>query len=542
MPPAKKIPDNSVLDITGLFERLAVANAAPPPPPKPKPPLYIETFPGSGVMTYNYNYYYDEPPTLGETYGLKLGLTPRQVTWLDKFYPPANNAFLAVEPALQATLLLYLAVLPDLDRHLKNTGSTLAQEAKILEDRARSIAYQEGYYYQPEFRSGGKAGTDIYLAIFRLCENGLRSHFNYNRKGTKLFARKITKLEPEFDKRMGHFVQRLLPTLLAQVPPPGAETEVAFNEQSPTRWKLYFESLTALLPAKVPAFLKGLDQLLKANKQNPNREAIYFEAAKALGKLDPETTLKLYVQYLHDGNKWVHPQPKPLPKSLEKVLFPLPEHAQRFTMLVGLLQLNNDRKTALENVAKIYVRERKKIELDMSAVLTVRDQHAGTVELLNEYLRDEPAASPIASVTTATKKLVPAAAAKVAKVASATPAADESAAKTTAKTAAKTTAKSTPKSTTKSPKQPKSDGFGPVFTPGLALAAVQQAFLHLFKAPTFALPQAQAEAFAKAHGTFRNQLVDGLNDACYELLDDVLIEEDGPDYTIYAPHYQKITA
>ena len=66
MPPARSATDDdSVIDITGMFERMAMANAAPLPPPKPKPSLYVESYPGSGVMIYNYNYYYQEPPTLG---------------------------------------------------------------------------------------------------------------------------------------------------------------------------------------------------------------------------------------------------------------------------------------------------------------------------------------------------------------------------------------------------------------------------------------------------------------------------------------------
>lgn len=101
-PAASDNDDDSIIDITGLFERLTVANAAPPPPPAPKPSPYIESYPGSGVFIYNYDYYYRTPATLGHTYGEKLGLTPRQVTWLDKFYLPTNNAFLSIEPVLQA--------------------------------------------------------------------------------------------------------------------------------------------------------------------------------------------------------------------------------------------------------------------------------------------------------------------------------------------------------------------------------------------------------------------------------------------------------
>ena len=50
------------------------------------------------------------------------------------------------------------------------------------------------------------------------------------------------------------------------------------------------------------------------------------------------------------------------------------------------------------------------------------------------------------------------------------------------------------------------------------------------------------ENFAHQHGTLRNQLIDGLNEACYGLLDDVLIEESEGGHTIYEAYYQQLTA
>ena len=503
--------DDSIIDITGLFERLAVANAAPPPPSAPKPTPYIESAPGSGVFIYNYDYYYRAPATLGHTYGEKLGLTPRQVTWLDKFHLPTNNTFLNIEPMRQASLLLYLAVLPGLDRQLKAAGTTLAKTATALEDAAKQIAYEAGFWYNTQNR-GGKAGTDIYLAIFRLCENALRSRFNYARKAPALFPRQLTGLEPKFHLKLGRHVAALLPTLLLQVPPPSAETERILNEHAPLRWKLYFEPLAKLLPAKGPAFVKAVEKLAQQNSRTAARETIYYEAAKLLAGADREAALRLYLHYLHDGTHWVHPKPKRLPGNLHKILFPLPEHTQRFTMIVNLLELNGDRKTALEKIATVYVVERRKIELDPAAVQAARARHAGTVELLNEYLRDEPAA---ASPPVATPPPSPKGPIKPIKAAAA------------------------PKASAKTPKAPTKTA-GPAFAPALAFTAPQQDLLRLFAANGLALSQAGAEAFARRQGVLRNQLIDGINDACYELLDDVLIEESGDGYTIYEPYYQKI--
>lgn len=520
--PVKKpnAPDDSVIDITGLFERLTVANAAPPPPHKPKPTPYVESAPGSGIMVYNFNYYYQEPPTLGATYGEKLGLTPRQVTWLDKFNLPDNNTFLNIEPVLQATLLLYLAVLPELDRQLKVMGTTLAKEAKFLEETARSIAYHDGFWYSTGNRSG-KAGADIYLAIFRVCENALRQRFNYARKSTKLFSKKIGRLEIDFQKNIGLRIGTLLPRLLPHVPPMPPEVELIFNEQAPYRWKPFFEQLTTLLPAKVPAFVKAVQKLVKANARNPIQESIYFEATKLLARTDREAALLMYLHYLHNGSSWVHREPKPLPKALEKVLFPLPEHAQRFTMIVNLLELNDDRKTALEKVATVYVVERKKIELDQGAVEAARQQHAGTVELLNEYLRDEPTPTP-APIPKATKTTGDAPAPKAAKPT------------TPPKTPATKAAKASPAQAAPE---------GRAFAPALTLGAPQQELLNLFTTHKLALTQAAVEALAQRHGTLRNQLIDSLNEACYELLDDVLIEEtDTNGYAIYPPYFQQILA
>lgn len=38
------------------------------------------------------------------------------------------------------------------------------------------------------------------------------------------------------------------------------------------------------------------------------------------------------------------------------------------------------------------------------------------------------------------------------------------------------------------------------------------------------MPQIEIEEFVKSKGVLKNQLIESINESCYELLDDVLIE------------------
>ena len=52
--------------------------------------------------------------------------------------------------------------------------------------------------------------------------------------------------------------------------------------------------------------------------------------------------------------------------------------------------------------------------------------------------------------------------------------------------------------------------------------------------------QSEFETFAKSKGAFKNQLIDSINEICYEHLDDNLIEADDKYYIINQDYYQKI--
>ena len=491
--------DDSILDVTGLFLRLKEAMR--------KEIADIQAAAPAPTPTSTVHHFYDyEPPSLGKLYKDKLALTPKQISWLNRFPLPANT-FLDIEAGRAATVRLYLAVLPLLEQQLKAEGSSLAQTVKTLDGRAKSLRYyaSSAWYYTPP-----KTGADTYQAIFRLCENTARLRLGHRRKVGGLFTGSLAELEPAFREVLGQRVQELLPSLLALVPAPDHATELLLNKQNTSRWKAELEQLLHQRAATTPALLKALAKLAARNEQNPSLDQLLWEITKRLAATHREPALAYHLRYLHTTQARFLAG-KPLPKGLHKQLFPLPEQAQRFQVIVHELALYKKLTDALTKVPTVYVTPRRKIELDTTAIHAARNQHAGTVELLNEYLQDAPA--PPAAPAKPGKANAPAKTAKISKT---------------------------------TPKQPKTSA-PPVsstagyFDKSLGLSEPQQALLQLFAAHQFTLALAQVEALATAHGMLRNQLTDGLNEACDTLLDDVLIEETGEGYTIYEPYYRRIT-
>jgi hypothetical protein len=280
-----------------------------------------------------------------------------------------------------------------------------------------------------------------------------------------------------------------------------------------TRWKQQLDQLAEeLSPSTSAAFVAGVNQLGQRNARNPALENIYFDASKLVAKYDREEALRLYVQYVYHDLNSITVNSKPLAKTIQKSLFPQPDQLQRFEALISQLVQDKDLAQALDRVPAVYARQRRKIELDLGAIREVQHQHAGTVELLNEYLQDEPELA-VASVPNSVA--VPA-------VAEAKP--DEEIQLTVA-----APVPAVPTATT-------SDAFAAAW----GLSATQQALLARFGEQALTLPQAEVEAFARQHGALRNQLIDSINEQCYEQLDDVLIEEDGDTYTIYESYYQQL--
>jgi TerB-C domain len=64
--------------------------------------------------------------------------------------------------------------------------------------------------------------------------------------------------------------------------------------------------------------------------------------------------------------------------------------------------------------------------------------------------------------------------------------------------------------------------------------------LEIFFENNLSISLSDLEVFAKSKGFFKNQLIESINETCYAILDDILIEEDENFYTIDENYYQKL--
>ena len=240
------------------------------------------------------------------------------------------------------------------------------------------------------------------------------------------------------------------------------------------------------------------DDLVK----NPSVENIFYEASKFIAKHDKPEALSLYIHYLYTDLQSASFDNKQFTKTIQKSLFKTNEQLHDFEKIVSELLVDKDLNKALRAIPDIYKTKRKKIQLDKSSIEEVQQQHSGTVELLNEYLKDdfEDENHSIHSQEISAGEIQIAVTAK------------------------------------------KEEEQHSAFVKELTFQPIQAATLELFRKSNLSLAQTELATFAKENGIFKNQLVESINDRCFEMLDDVLIEEEDDYYTINPGYFQLISA
>lgn len=476
----------------------------------PKTKSYGISFLRQKMKDYNYNtsnvnavYFhnnYEEYWKLGSKYKEKLKLNEEEIKLLNDIYYPSNN-FFNIEYCSLEILKLYIVLISELGNKYAKEGTNIDVEFSIVAQllTKRHLNYRIGsemYYHYL-----GLAIKEIHSNIFKHCENAVREYYQHKRKLDARFYYETADAEIVFEKVIISKVTELLPILILKVLPPDETTEIELYSQNTNRWKIKFEELTTNYNEKSNEYIDSIISLGKLNKKNPSVENIFFEASKFIAKYDKESALSLYVYYLHYDLKSATFDNKQHTKTIQKSLFNSNEQLHDFEIIVSELIKDKNLEKALKSVSKVYEVKRKKIKLDIVSIKEVQKQHSGTVELLNEYLKDdfEDESNTIKSHEISNYEIQIEIIQKSEKV-------HQSA-----------------------------------YVNELSFTTIHTTALELFAKSNFSISQDEFEVFAKSNGVFKNSLIESINDTCYEFLDDVLIEEEEDYYTINTNYFQKIS-
>lgn len=444
---------------------------------------------------------YDNYWGLGAKYQKELNLLTDEVELLN-LISSYSNTFFDIKYCGTEIIKLFLALRKELDLKCKNEGSDLDKTVSVVADIivTKQLKYRrntESYKYTIETYK-----RVIYTAVLKNCENAVREKYSHKRKLNADLEHINQEYIGEYETKITSNLSLLLPRLISSIALPDEATEIELYSQSTNRWKTKFDELTTSYNEKPKEFIDSIISLGNLNKKNPSIENVFFEASKFIAKYDKQSALTLYVHYLYYDLKSATFDNKQLTKTIQKSLFKTNEQLHDFEIIVSELIKDKDLDKAVKSVSKVYEVKRKKIQLDTASIKEVQQQHSGTVELLNEYLKDdfEDESNTIKSQEISNEEI------KI-------------------------------EITQKSEEVHQS-----AFVSELAFSEIHITALELFAKSNFWVPQSELEVFAKSKGIFKNQLVESINDTCYEFLDDILIEEEDDYYTINTNYFQSISA
>lgn len=439
---------------------------------------------------YDYDYW-----KLGKRYKKKLNLSQNEEQILNSVWLQ-SNVFNQIEFCRVEILRQFLRCVEFLNRHYFPTDNTL----KTIEEEFSDIIVRKEFRY----RKGSQnykytfdiVKGEIFGHILKLSENNVREAFGNKRKLTAEFKYKFSETYTSYNERVVSKLDSFLVTDQENISTPDIEVERSLNENNTTRWKIKFEKIEQNYTTGED-FESKIKQLAEENNKNPAVEAIFFEGSKFIAKTNKISALRLYLHYIDADLKSTEFNNRKLNKTLQKNLFQTNEQLQDFEDIVNNFISDKNLEDALKKVSSLYAPKRKKISIDTSAILEVEKLHSGTVNLLNEYLQEE----------------------------------DES-----------------PKTEGINSEETVEINIKPQFEPSLNskfilelnLSEIQQDVLELFEKSNYSLLQADLQQFLKDKNLMMGSVIDSINEICFEILDDVLIEEDGDYFTISPNYYKKI--
>ena len=430
---------------------------------------------------------------LGSRYREVMGLTKRQASALDKVLHRYNH-FNSIEFCLVETIKFFCATLDELNKLFQKKKTTIEE---VFTDFSESLSKKRKSLF-PYINASAEdiwmlMEIELYTLLFDHCENRVRSTYKYGYHLQVYPTFNMVTVLQSYDKLLASKYDAIFDTLVVTIAPPDAAAISELSRQSPFYLKSQLKELVKTYKQSPEDCIRRIIKLGEINHKNPMVKEFYYAAFSFAAGKDKRAALSFYLYFTWHDLYISRPEYLSLDPKQQAKLFKNEDESEAFTTILTGLRQNNNINEAFHALENMFTPKRRKIELDSEAIETIRHQHVDTVDVLTRYL-EEDAANLDATPADKNNK-------------------------------AKQRAQSPPSS---------------LYLTSLKLNPLQEELLAFFSTKRFAVTSSELEEFCRKRSVFPGQLVESINAACFDLLDDLLIEQDDQQYKIETQYYNMI--
>ncbi len=347
--------------------------------------------------------------------------------------------------------------------------------------RDRSYDRNIGNYINRNFSTSEKVNL-LKELILRLCGGNVYERYGF-RSQVYVNSGSLFVLDEKIAKRQLRTFKPIVASIAGKMPDLTEEEEIDINSVYRTRWRNTHTLLVEELRSSknVDVYIANVKKLIKHNSKNYSLDLLLFDSSKVLAGLNNIASMNMYLLYLevHVGRLNVD-KVKELPQYAQKKLFREPGQKEKFDDIVNRFLNDKIIEKAREEIESFYTPKRRRIKLDEKEINKISGQHMETVELLSAFMDDEVVEEEKVDISV-------------------------------------------------------------IHEQNNSLLSEQQLeLLDVFARNNFIVPRSDVVDFAKKNGFMANSLVDSINEVCYEVLDDVLIEEEEDNWTIFEEYFNVI--
>lgn len=436
---------------------------------------------------------------LGKKYTRKLNLNDEQIELFDKL-SFNNNVFNEIDFCRVQILKQFLRTLEYLYQNCIPVNKSYATVIDELSEIIVALQYnyrRDSLNYKYTYDS---VQTEILNHILKLCENNVREFYGIKRKINTDFNYNNPDILDKYNKKIVAKVEFFLLENQYSILDADYKTNIILNETNTNRWKTKFDLIKEDYSNSI-AFEREIFRLAEVNVKNPSLDALFFEASKFVSGFDKICALRLYIHYLDKDLNSSKFNKKQLTQTIQKSLFSTKEQLNDFEKILSEFVANRNLETALEKVNTLYLPKRKRIVIDREAIKNIQIQHSETADILGKILDDDLEYENVSQST-------------------------EEASNKEELTINIINENSEPQVSK--------------YLEELDLNNIQQEILDFFEKQSFNILQTDLADFVKSKNLFLGSTIESINDKCYEILDDNLIEEEDEYFTINTDYYKKL--